>query len=63
MDRIHLRAVHGGPSSHGIDQPPKNPPDVGTKALIYRGGPNDLSHAEFGIKDGRVVWISLSYRE
>ena len=47
----------------GIDQPPKNPPDVGTKALIYRGGPNDLSHAEFGIKDGRVVWISLSYRE
>jgi len=47
----------------GIDQPPKSPPDVGTKALIYRGGPNDLSLAEFGIEDGRVVWISLSYRE
>jgi len=47
----------------GLDQPPKNPPDLGTKALIYRAGPNDLSHAEFGIKDGRVVWISLSYRE
>ena len=45
------------------DRPPKPAPDLGTKALIYRAGPNDLSLAEFGIKDGRVVWISLSYRE
>jgi len=43
--------------------PPAKPPEIGSKALIYRAGPNDLSLAEFGIKDGRVIWISLSYRE
>lgn len=45
------------------DHPPAKPPEIGTKALIYRGAADDLSLAEFGIKDGRVVWISLSYRE
>jgi hypothetical protein len=45
------------------DHPLSKPPEIGTKALVYRGGPNDLSLAEFGIKDGRVVWISLSYSE
>lgn len=45
------------------EHPPAKPPDIGSKALIYRAGPNDLSLAEFGIKDGRVIWISLSYRE
>ena len=45
------------------DHPPARPLEIGTKALIYRGAANDLSQAEFGIKDGRVVWISLSYRE
>ncbi len=45
------------------DHPPAKPPEIGSKALVYRGSANDLSLAEFGIKDGRVVWISLSYRE
>lgn len=45
------------------DHPPEKPLEMGTKALIYRGSAADLSLAEFGIKDGRVVWISLSYRE
>jgi hypothetical protein len=45
------------------DHPPSKPLEIGTKALVYRGATNDLSLAEFGIKDGRVVWISLSYRE
>jgi len=45
------------------DHPPAKPPEIGTKALVYRGSGNDLSLAEFGIKDGRVVWISLSYNE
>jgi hypothetical protein len=45
------------------ERPPAKPLEIGTKALIYRGAADDLSLAEFGIKDGRVVWISLSYRE
>ena len=45
------------------ERPPAKPLEIGTKALIYRGAADDLSLAEFGIKDGRVMWISLSYRE
>ncbi len=45
------------------DHPPERKLDIGSKALVYRGAKGDLSTAEFGIKDGRVVWISLSYSE
>jgi hypothetical protein len=45
------------------DHPSGERPELGSKALIYQGAANDLSLAEFGIKDGRVVWISLSYNE
>lgn len=47
----------------GSDHPPEKRLDIGSKALVYRGPEHDLSTAEFGIKDGRVVWISLSYSE
>jgi hypothetical protein len=45
------------------DHPPEQRPELGSKVLVYQGAANDLSTAEFGIKEGRVVWISLSYNE
>jgi len=45
------------------DYRPEQRPELGSKVLVYQGAANDLSIAEFGIKDGRVVWISLSYNE
>lgn len=45
------------------DRLPEKKLELGTKALIYRGASTDPSIAEFGIKDGRVIWISLSYSE
>jgi len=38
-------------------------PELGDAVLVYRGGADDLRTSEFGIRDGKVVWISLSKNE
>lgn len=38
-------------------------PEIGDTVMVYMGGSNDLRTAEFGIRDGRVVWIFLSKNE
>jgi hypothetical protein len=38
-------------------------PELGDTVLVYQGGPHDLRIAEFGIREGKVVWISLSKNE
>lgn len=38
-------------------------PELGDTVLVYQGAPDDLRIAEFGIRDGNVVWISLSKNE
>lgn len=38
-------------------------PHLADYALFYSGNSDDLSAAEFGIRDGRVVWIWLSQNE
>jgi hypothetical protein len=35
----------------------------GCTVLVYKGTPEELSTAEFGIKQGKVVWIMLSQNE
>jgi hypothetical protein len=41
----------------------KKKPEVGTTILSYRGTRDDLSAACFGIRDGKVAWLFLSYNE
>lgn len=41
----------------------KKRPELGDEVLIYQGASDDLRIAEFGIRDGKVVWISLSRNE
>ncbi len=49
--------IHGAPAhSH-------RKPEVGTTVLGYTGASDDLSAAYFGIRDGKVAWISLSKNE
>lgn len=38
-------------------------PELGDTVLVYQGASNDLRSAEFGIREGKVVWISLSKNE
>ncbi len=38
-------------------------PELGDTVLVYRGATDDLRIAEFGIRNGKVVWISLSKNE
>lgn len=51
--------IYGYDPSH----PPDKKPQIGSKVLVYRGAPDDLSTAIFGIRNGRVVWILLSKNE
>ncbi len=37
--------------------------EIGELVLVYQGSPDDLSAAEFGIRQGKVVWIFLSKNE
>jgi hypothetical protein len=41
----------------------KKRPELGDTVLVYRGASDDLRIAEFGIREGKVVWISLSKNE
>jgi hypothetical protein len=38
-------------------------PELGDTVLVYQGASDDLRAAEFGIREGKVVWISLSKNE
>jgi len=38
-------------------------PELGDTVLVYGRAPDDLRIAEFGIREGRVVWIFLSKNE
>jgi len=38
-------------------------PELGDAVLVYRGGADDLRTSEFGILNGKVVWIVLSKNE
>lgn len=38
-------------------------PELGDTVLVYQGASDDLRIAEFGIREGKVVWISLSKNE
>jgi hypothetical protein len=38
-------------------------PEIGDTVLVYQGASDDLSTAEFGIRDGQVVWIFVSKNE
>jgi len=38
-------------------------PEIGDTVLVYGGAPHDLRIAEFGIRQRRVVWISISKNE
>jgi hypothetical protein len=38
-------------------------PELGDTVLVYQGPSSDLRIAEFGIREGKVVWISLSKNE
>jgi hypothetical protein len=38
-------------------------PELGDAVLVYRGGTDDLRTSEFGIRNGKVVWIVLSKNE
>jgi len=38
-------------------------PELGDTVLVYQGAADDLRIAEFGIREGKVVWISLSKNE
>lgn len=42
---------------------PQKRPELGDTVLVYQGAPDDLRIAEFGIRNGKVVWISLSKNE
>jgi hypothetical protein len=48
---------------HGAPAHSKKRPEVGTTVLGYRGASDDLNAAYFGIRDGKVAWISLSKNE
>ncbi|HEX8817222.1 MAG TPA: hypothetical protein VF753_17135 [Terriglobales bacterium] len=41
----------------------KDRPEIGDRVLVYKGAPNDLRIAEFGIRAGKVAWIFLSRNE
>lgn len=47
----------------GTPEHSKMRPEVGTTILGYTGASDDLSAAFFGIRDGKVAWLSLSYNE
>jgi len=38
-------------------------PELGEAVLVYRGGADDLRTSDFGIRNGKVVWIVLSKNE
>jgi hypothetical protein len=38
-------------------------PELGDAVLVYRGGADDLRTSEFGVRNGKVVWIVLSKNE
>jgi hypothetical protein len=48
---------------HGAPAHSKRKPEVGTTVLGYKGASDDLNAAYFGIRDGKVAWISLSKNE
>jgi len=53
--------IHGDRTdNHYTD---KKRPELGDAVLVYQGAPDDLRIAEFGIREGKVVWISLSKNE
>jgi hypothetical protein len=53
--------IHGDRSdNHYTD---KKRPELGDAVLVYQGAPDDLRIAEFGIREEKVVWISLSKSE
>jgi hypothetical protein len=49
--------IHGSPAQS------KPNPEVGTTVLGYTGASDDLNAAYFGIRAGKVAWISLSKNE
>lgn len=55
-----------GLSVYGADVPQASSgeeSDSSCKVMVYKGPPEDLNTAEFGIKSGKVVWIMLSQNE
>ncbi len=38
-------------------------PEIGDTVLVYQSAQNELSIAEFGIRDSRVVWVFVSKNE
>jgi hypothetical protein len=48
---------------HGAPAHSERKPEVGTTVLGYRGASDDLNAAYFGIRDGKVAWMSLSKNE
>jgi hypothetical protein len=53
--------IHNGPSDGSKTSGTKL--DIGDSVLIYKGVPDDLRNTMFGIRKGRVVWISMSKNE
>ena len=53
--------IHGDRTgNHYTD---KKRSEIGETVLVYQGAPDDSRIAEFGIRKGKVVWISLSKNE
>ena len=48
---------------HGAPAHSERKPEVGKPVLGYKGASDDLNAAYFGIRDGKVAWISLSKNE
>jgi hypothetical protein len=48
---------------HGDKASTTRNPELGSRVLVYQGAHNDLSTAEFGIRNGKVAWIFLSINE
>jgi hypothetical protein len=53
--------IHGDRIDHRYT--PEKRPQLGDTVLVYQGAADDLRIAEFGIRHGKVVWISLSKNE
>jgi hypothetical protein len=48
---------------HGAAPKPVKAAERGSSVLVYRGDSTDLRTAQFGVREGRVVWIFLSCNE
>ena len=59
--RKYRWVIHGDrKNNHYTDE---RRPEIGDTVLVYQGSSEDLRIAEFGIREGKVVWISISKNE